>query len=238
MIRAVVALLAATTVAFAQPATGGLGPGTTVVKTANDTIAKLLQQSAKASAQQQQALAAQIATAVGGVLDVDELGKRAMGAHWGKLTPTEQQAFLTLLNQLVQASYVAGLRANVQYQTTYQSESKNAAGNIVVKTVINTQNAKGKPVALQVDYELITKNGTLRAFDIVTSGVGLVANYQTMFNSVIAKKGFPGLLQAMQAKVAHLQTASPPTASATPAPTTPATTTAPAAGSATPAPSK
>ena len=42
--------------------------------------------------------------------------------------------------------------------------------------------------------------GDVRAFDVRTDGVGLVENYRTMFNKIIAKDGFDGLIAKMKKK--------------------------------------
>ena len=180
-------------------------PGTTAVKTANDTISGLLKQKAAPGSKEEKDLAAKVTTSVRDFIDIDELGKRAMVDQWGKLTPAQQKSFLDSLRALIEANYVSGLRANLTYTVDYTGESTDKNGNTVVATKINSQR-KGKPVVIPVDYVLVKGgNGKLRAFDVVTDGVGLVDNYRTMFNNVIAKKGFDGLLDAMKKKQAEIE---------------------------------
>ena len=42
--------------------------------------------------------------------------------------------------------------------------------------------------------------GKLKAWDVKTDGVGLVENYKTQFNNIIAKEGFDGLINRMKKK--------------------------------------
>src|SRR5712691_10095881 len=66
------------------------GPGTAVVKQANDTIAALLKQKVTPGSPDEKALGTKVMASVRDFLDVDELGKAAMADHWGKLTKVEQ----------------------------------------------------------------------------------------------------------------------------------------------------
>lgn len=200
--------------AFAAPA----GPGTAAVKQANDTIAGLLKQKVQAGSAAEKELAAKVTASVRNFLDIDQLGKSAMTDQWSKLTKPQQDEFLRVLRDLIEANYINGLRANLAYTVEYTGESTNKDGNIVVATKITTTR-KGRPYTIGIDYELV-KNGTsLRAFDVITDGVGLVANYRTMFNKLITDKGFPALIQRMKDKLAAINAAPAP---APPAPTKPA----------------
>jgi len=175
------------------------GPGTAAVKQANETISSLLKQKAPPGSKEEKALASKVTTSVRGFLDIDQLGKRAMVDQWSKLSKEQQTQFLTLLRELIEANYVKGLRANLSYTVDYTGETTDKDGNTVVTTKVNTQR-KGRPYSIEVAYVLVKEGDKLRAFDVKTDGVGLIDNYRTMFNKVIAKDGFAGLLQKMKKK--------------------------------------
>ena len=200
MIRKFVLLLAFVAL-FAVPAFAKTGPGTQAVKQANDTISALLKQKAAPGSKQEKELAAKVTTSVRGFLDIDQLGKRAMVDQWSKLSKEQQTQFLTLLRELIEANYVKGLRANLSYTVDYVSETTDKDGNVVVTTKVNTQR-KGRPYSIEVVYVLVKDGDKLRAFDVKTDGVGLIDNYRTMFNKVIAKDGFAGLIEKMKKKQA------------------------------------
>ncbi len=177
------------------------GPGTTVVKQANDTISTLLKQKVAPGSKEEKDLAAKVTNSVRGFLDIDQLGKRAMVDQWSKLSKEQQQQFLTVLRELIEANYIKGLRANLSYTVEYVGESADKDGNTVVTTNVKTQR-KGRPYSIEVAYVLVKDGDKLRAFDVKTDGVGLIENYRTMFNKVIAKDGFAGLLDKMKKKQA------------------------------------
>ena len=214
IVRAVLPLLLAASpviapsVALADPAAApapgpakAAGPGTAAVKSANDTIEGLLKQKVAAGSKEEKDLAGKVTTSVRNFLDIDQLGKRAMVDNWSKLSKAQQDQFLSLLRALIEDNYVRGLRANLEYKVDYTGESADKDGNTTVTTKINTKR-KGRPYTIEVDYVLVKDGDKLRAWDVKTVGVGLVENYRTMFNKIMEKDGFDGLISRMKKKQA------------------------------------
>src|SRR4051794_28270426 len=71
----------------AVPALAGTGPGTQAVKQANEKIMSHLKQKVAPGSKEEKELATKVTTSVRDLLDIDELGKRAMVDQWSKLTP-------------------------------------------------------------------------------------------------------------------------------------------------------
>lgn len=179
------------------------GPGTAAVKSANDTISGLLKQKVAAGSAEEKSLATKMTASVRSFLDIDELGKRAMVDQWKKLSPEQQKEFLTVLRELIESNYVKGVRSNLEYAVDYTGESTDKDGNLVVTTSIQTKR-KGRPYSIEVDYVLVKEGGALRAWDVKTDGVGLVENYRSMFNKIIDKEGFNGLIAKMKKKQSEM----------------------------------
>lgn len=188
-------LLAVT--AFALPAHAGKeGPGTRVVRDANEAIARQLRQKVPAGSEAEKRLSAQVTSSLRGFLDVDALGRRALVDHWSSLSPEKQKQFQSLLRGLIEMNYIKGLRANLEYEVAYTGE-KRKGDEIVVSTEVKTMR-RGRPYAIAIEYVLRQDGNTWRAYDVVTDGVGLVENYRAQFNKIIAKEGFDGLIARMQ----------------------------------------
>ena len=188
----------------AQPAASTavkLGSSTQIVKTANDTISSLLKQKVAPDSKEEKDLTAKVTTSVRGFLDIDQLGRRAMVDNWQKLSRAQQDQFLALLRSLIEDNYVRGLRANLEYQVDYTGETTDKDGNVTVATKINTKR-KGRVYTIGIDYVLVKDGDKLRAWDVKTDGVGLVENYRTMFDKIIEKDGFDGLIAKMKKKQA------------------------------------
>jgi phospholipid transport system substrate-binding protein len=175
------------------------GPGTAAVKSANEKISGLLKQKPAAGSKEEKELAGKVTTSVRDFLDIDELGKRAMADQWAKLTPAQQNEFLSTLRALIEDNYVRGLRANLTYTVDYTGETTDKDGNTVVTTTINTKR-KNRTVKISVDYVLKKQGDKLKAWDVKTDGVGLVENYKTQFNKIVEKEGFNGLITRMKKK--------------------------------------
>ena len=58
----------------------------------------------------------------------------------------------------------------------------------------------GRKQTMSIDYVLHENANAWRVFDLVTDGVGLVENYRSQFNKIIAKEGVTGLLDRMRKK--------------------------------------
>jgi phospholipid transport system substrate-binding protein len=190
-----VCLLLLTSVAHA----GKDGPGTKAVRSANDTINKLLAKDVAAGSAEEKELAGKVTESVRSFLDVDELGERALADHWSSLSDAQKTEYLSLLRGLIEDNYVKGLRANLEYKVVYKAESKQADGTRVVKTEIKTKR-RGRAYTIKVDYVLEQDGKAWRCFDVLTDGVGLVENYRAQFNKIIAKDGFDGLIAKMKKK--------------------------------------
>ena len=178
------------------------GPGTKAVHGANDTISALLKQKVAAGSDDEKKLAAKVTTSVRDLLDVDELGRRALVDHWKDIPAAKQKDLLDTLRALIEDNYVKGLRANLEYTVEYTGESKQDDGSTLVTTVVKTQR-HGRPYEIHVDYVLASENGKLKVYDVKTDGVGLVENYRSQFNKIISKDGVDGLLDKMKKKRAQ-----------------------------------
>jgi phospholipid transport system substrate-binding protein len=194
-------LLLASLLAVSAPALAEDGPGTSAVRRANDGVKALLDQKPAPGSPEEKRLASQISTRLQGFLDIAQLGERALGDHYAKLTPAQRKEFLALLRELVEANYVKAMRSNSTYEVRYVKEEEQDGGRLVATELVLTRN--GRPEVMSVDYRLRKEGDQWRAFDLVTDGVGLVENYRAQFNQIIAKEGMAGLLDRMRKKKAQ-----------------------------------
>jgi phospholipid transport system substrate-binding protein len=179
-------------------AAGTDGPGTRAVRAANQTISRLLKRKAAPDSPEERELARKVTDSVRGFLDIDELGRRALVDHWSDLTAAQQQQFMSLLRELIEKSYVKGLRANLDYEVLFTGERKE--GEILMVSTEIRAKRNGRPVSIAVEYSLRLEGKAWRCFDVITDGAGLVENYRSQFNKIIGKEGFDGLLRRMERK--------------------------------------
>ena len=187
--------------AAAEPAAAADGPGVSAVRRANERVSTLLKQQTEAGSAAEKRRAQEVTQELAGFLDVAELGERALADHWGKLNAKQKKEYLQLLRALVEANYIKVFRNNVDYDIRYlkeEAEGKNR--RVYTELVVNK--ADGKQT-IGVDYVLRPDGQGWRAFDIVTDGVGMIENYRSQFNKIIAKEGVKGLLDRMRKKKAE-----------------------------------
>jgi phospholipid transport system substrate-binding protein len=176
------------------------GAATEAVKKANKTIAEQLAKKPEVGSAQEKQVAKDVTATVRDFIDLDALATRALVDHWAKLSDAQRSDYLSLLRSLLEDNYVRGMRSNLDYTVDYTSEAASAAGATVVNTVIKAKR-KGRPYSIKVDYTVeADSKGKLHVVDIATDGVGLIENYRTQFNKIIAKDGFDGLIAKMKKK--------------------------------------
>jgi phospholipid transport system substrate-binding protein len=181
------------------------GPGVSAVRRAQESVAASLQKKVAPGSEAEKQLANEISMQLRGFLDVDELGRRALVDHWGKLKEPQRRQFLAVLRGLVEANYVRALRSNLQYQVSYLREEPKEDARRVLTEIRMLR--KGREEVISVDYLLRKDGDAWRAFDVVTDGVGLIENYRAQFNRILDKEGFPALIDRMKKKQAQLDAA-------------------------------
>jgi phospholipid transport system substrate-binding protein len=131
------------------------------------------------------------------ILDIPAVGQRTLGKHWQARTPSEQQEFIALLEQLFtkvaypkSAEFFQGLQVNVA--------KENIAGQ---RATVKTTVKHPKEGLVSVDYRLVQENGTWRVQDILLDDVSLSANLQSQFNKIITEHSYAELLRRMRDKL-------------------------------------
>ncbi|MBY0485258.1 ABC transporter substrate-binding protein [Nitrosomonas sp.] len=127
----------------------------------------------------------------------------AMGQHWSKAVPEQQNKLVNEFRTLLVRTYSNAL-------TSYNKETINVnpikqLGDQVettVRTVVIQGNGK-EPVP--IDYSMEKKPDGWKVYDVTVAGVSLVTNYRGTFNSQVRKGGVEGLLKALTDKNKSLE---------------------------------
>lgn len=192
--RTIATLLAAATMLAALPA---FANPTDYVKKQTDVVTKVLQKPDSSSREKE------LTKLVKQTIDFRELATRALGEHWTKRTPEEQQEFLDLLQDLLQANYknkLEGQTVGEDYEVKYTDE-KIREDKAIVKTTIVTKE-ESKPV----EYKLYKQeDGDWSIFDIVIDDISLEETYRDSYVEIIDKEGWPALIKRMKDKSAEIR---------------------------------
>lgn len=142
-----------------------------------------------------------IETAFDSLLDYDALAQQSLRTHWEARSEAERREFTEVLKQLVQRAYRRNLDRTVNYDVSFEGESREA-DRFLVKTIAKSRkDAREEPIS--IDYVVRKAGASFRVADIVTEGSSLVNNYNQQFNRIIKKEGFPELIRRMKRKLAE-----------------------------------
>ena len=131
------------------------------------------------------------------ILDIPAVGQRTLGKHWQARTPSEQQEFIALLEQLfTKVAYPKSAEFFHGLEITIAKE--NIAGQ---RATVKTTVKHPKEGLVAVDYRLVQDNGTWRVQDILLDDVSLAANLQSQFNKIITEHSYAELLRRMRDKL-------------------------------------
>ncbi len=193
--RTLTTLILAAGILLAAASTAWAGPPTEFVKKNAKEVSQLLHE--KESKQRQQKFSKKLNE----IVDFRELSSRALGEYWKKRTPQEQQQFLDLLQQLLEANYrkkLEGKTLGQDYKIQYLDE-KTRGDLAIVKTRVAWKNGS-KPAS----YKLIKKKDGWVVYDIIIDDISLVETYRDSYTDIIKKEGWDSLISRMKQKAAQL----------------------------------
>ena len=139
-------------------------------------------------------------TVLNGLLDYQELSRRALGTHWDAQSEGERRRFVDLLRQLVERNYEGNLERIVDFEVTYERESRSGELTVVHTSARSRAQRRAPPVA--IDYTMHQRDGAWRVVDVSTDGVSMVDNYRSQFNRIITRDGWGELVSRMQRRLA------------------------------------
>lgn len=133
------------------------------------------------------------------LLDYPELSRRALGEHWEQRSEAERQQFVDLLRRLVERNYEGNLERILDFEVTYDRESRRGDLNVVHTTARSRTQRRQPPV--QIDYAMRRVDGRWRVVDVSTDGVSMVDNYRAQFHRIIQRDGWGELIARMQRRL-------------------------------------
>ena len=135
-----------------------------------------------------------IKTLINGIFDFEELGRRALGATWGKMSTTQQGRFAKAFKTWVENSSVKKLDAYVSDSTRYDApESKDDKATV-------TAHVYSKGTESVVVYKLTFNQGAWKAWDLVIDDLSTAGNYGDQFREILKKNTMDALIAKLEAK--------------------------------------
>ena len=131
------------------------------------------------------------------------MSQRTLGKLWQSASLEEQQRFVGLFTDLLEASYLGRVEAYSDEQVLYAGE-RLAGDRAEVATRV--RNASGD---IPIDYRLVLIDGQWLVYDVIVEDVSLIKNYRSSYTEIVRSEGFAGLFARMEEKIRELR--APPT---------------------------
>jgi phospholipid transport system substrate-binding protein len=176
------------------------GPMATL-KLKNGEVDKLLRQHPDKGSPAETKQKEQIRELAAGLLDYEELSKRALASHWDELSAAQHKEFVATLRELIERNYTKQLRSNLDYQVQYKKEDIDG-DDATVATIVKVKTA-GKASDAEIVYKLRKSPAGWHVWDIITDESSLVRSYKSEFNKIITEKSYDELIRKMKSKLAE-----------------------------------
>lgn len=125
--------------------------------------------------------------------DFSEMTKRSLGPHWKSLDQAQQREFIDAFTHRLLVSYGKTVRATGKETIEFKREVRDGK-EARVETMLTSGNGEQS----SIDYRLHDVDGQWMVYDVVIDNVGMVDNYRSQFERVIAKSSVLELLRKMK----------------------------------------
>ena len=129
------------------------------------------------------------------MFDWRAMAREALGDHWAKRSPEEQNEFARLFMNLFENAYLSKIRLAEADKFEYLGETAMGA-DAVVRTRVVTKNGSAIPVNYRTRRD---EAGRWRVYDLDVERISLVRNYRSQFDSIIRRTSFEQLLARLKA---------------------------------------
>ena len=133
---------------------------------------------------------------IDGVFDYTELSKRTLAQHWRIFTSEQQKEFTQLFGKLLGTVYMDKIMAYTNEKVVFGKVIKLSEDTTEVQSEVVTATK-----SIPIYYEMISRDGSWKVFDVVVEGVSLVQNYRSQFRGILSKQSPQDLLKMLREKV-------------------------------------
>jgi phospholipid transport system substrate-binding protein len=167
-----------------------------VVRTAIDKAVQILKDPKLQGMDKKRERIDRLRAALTPIFDYDEMSKRALGAHWRRRTPAEQEEFVVVFRDFLERIYSDKIDLYGGEKVLFGRETIDTDFAQVETTIISL---KGEEIA--VIYKLRRENGKWKVYDAVVENISLINNYRSQFDRVISSASYDELLKRLREKV-------------------------------------
>jgi len=166
-----------------------------VVRTAVDKAIQILKDPKLQSQNKKRERIDRLREALNPIFDYEEMAKRALGTHWRRRTPAEQEEFVKLFRDFLERTYSDKVDLYGGEKVRFGREVIDKDFAQVESTIVTP---KGEEIA--VVYKLRQNNGQWKVYDAVVENISIVNNYRSQFDRVISSSSYEELVKRLQQK--------------------------------------
>jgi phospholipid transport system substrate-binding protein len=133
------------------------------------------------------------------IFDYDEMARRALGAHWRRRTPAEQEEYLTLFRLFIEKVYADKVDLYEGERIVVGRETIDGDYAEVESKVINARGEESPVI-----FRLRRADAKWRVYDAVVENISVVQNYRSQFDRVISKSSYDELRKLLKDKSAQI----------------------------------
>ena len=137
----------------------------------------------------------QLRTLIRDRFDFALMSQWTLGTYWRQASPAQQQRFIELYSELLEASYLGKIENYSGEKVTYIDQRVEGNRAEVKTEIVTAQNS------IPLNYRLNLEGEQWMVYDVVIEGVSLVRTYRGTFGEIARKDGIDGLLKQVAQKV-------------------------------------
>jgi phospholipid transport system substrate-binding protein len=166
-----------------------------LVRTAVDKAVQILKDPKLQSQDKRRERIERLREALNPIFDYEEMAKRALGTHWRRRTPAEQEEFVKLFRDFLERIYSDKV-------DLYGGEKVRFGREVIDKDFAQVESTIIKPKGeeLAVIYKLRQLNGQWKVYDAVVENISIVNNYRSQFDRIISGSSYEELVKRLQEK--------------------------------------
>jgi phospholipid transport system substrate-binding protein len=180
------------------------GSASAAVQTATEQIRIAMTKYVNAQGKAKEKARAEARRAVAKLIDFDELAKATLGKTWDERTPAQRKRYVAALRGAMEANYL------VKMGKTKAGDVAAARAEILGeerqgdRVLVRTRVHAGQDSA-SIDYLMAKGPSGWRAVDVITEGVSLADTYREQVAKLLPKRGFDGVVNALEKKRKSLE---------------------------------
>lgn len=139
--------------------------------------------------------------AIANSFDIPFMARVAVGPYWRKFAEEQKTSMAVRMHGLSVATYASRFKSYAGERFEVLASATTARGDVLVRTRIVRSNGK----AVKINYLLRKRGRGWRIIDVHLKGtISELARWRADFSSVLRRKGYEGLIAAIDRKIASL----------------------------------